>query len=82
MSNENKELEKKETCIRIRMTWEQKERLDEYAKAHFQTKTGVIEQALALLYERDASKEQQLFLDHSIRKTIKKIFYDLIIEKL
>ena len=54
-----KEGDGKDTCIRIRMSTAEKERLSSYAKRHYQTNTGVIYQALDLLYaqeEKDSKK--------------------------
>ncbi|MGI6019092.1 MAG: hypothetical protein ACOX8M_09915 [Marvinbryantia sp.] len=46
----------KEENIRVRVTPEQKQRLVEYAERHYQSMSGVVCQALDLLYARE---EQQ-----------------------
>ena len=46
----------KEENIRVRVTPEQKQRLAEYAERHYQSMSGVVCQALDLLYARE---EQQ-----------------------
>ena len=47
---------RKEENIRVRVTPEQKQRLVEYAERHYQSMSGVVCQALDLLYARE---EQQ-----------------------
>ena len=49
-------LDGKDSSLRIRMSPEQKQRLVEYAERHYQSMSGVVCQALDLLYARE---EQQ-----------------------
>ena len=44
--------------LRIRMTAEDKERLVSYAERHYQTMSGVICQALDLLYAQEEAKDR------------------------
>ena len=49
-------LDGKDSSLRIRMSPEQKEKLVSYAERHYQSMSGVVCQALDLLYARE---EQQ-----------------------
>lgn len=51
-------LDGKDSSLRIRMTAEDKERLVSYAERHYQTMSGVICQALDLLYAQEESKDR------------------------
>ena len=55
----------KEENIRVRVTPEQKQRLVEYAERHYQSMSGVVCQALDLLYAKKNNKiiksEMELF---------------------
>ena len=50
-------LDGKDSSLRIRMSVEEKERLVSYAERHYQTMSGVICQALDLLYAQEELKE-------------------------
>ena len=52
-------LDGKDSSLRIRMSAEAKERLVSYAERHYQTMSGVICQALDLLYAQEESKGRQ-----------------------
>ena len=51
-------LDGKDSSLRIRMTAEDKERLVSYAERHYQTMSGVICQALDLLYAQEEAKDR------------------------
>lgn len=51
-------LDGKDSSLRIRMTAEDKERLVLYAERHYQTMSGVICQALDLLYAQEEAKDR------------------------
>lgn len=51
-------LDGKDSSLRIRMTAEDKERLVSYAERHYQTMSGVICQALDLLYSQEEAKDR------------------------
>lgn len=48
----------KDDNIRVRVTPEQKNKLVDYAERHYQTMSGVVCQALDLLYAQEESKNQ------------------------
>nr|WP_297874480.1 CopG family transcriptional regulator [uncultured Blautia sp.] len=50
-------LDGKDSSLRIRMSAEEKERLVLYAERHYQTMSGVICQALDLLYAQEETKD-------------------------
>ena len=62
----------KEENIRVRVTPEQKQRLVEYAERHYQSMSGVVCQALDLLYAREEQQvtksEMELFWSLSFHK--------------
>ena len=62
----------KEENIRVRVTPEQKQRLVEYAERHYQSMSGVVCQALDLLYARE---EQQN------NKSKMELFWSLFLHK-
>ncbi len=51
-------LDGKDSSLRIRMSAEEKERLVSYAERHYQTMSGVICQALDLLYAQEEEKNR------------------------
>ena len=67
----------KEENIRVRVTPEQKQRLVEYAERHYQSMSGVVCQALDLLYAREEqqnNKEQNgVILEFISSRTVRKI---------
>ena len=48
----------KDDNIRVRVTPEQKSKLVEYAERHYQTMSGVVCQALDLLYAQEEAKDR------------------------